>query len=433
MSKILTVAKLVLQESLRKKILFVLGLFFLILLVSSPFLDTVRQEDKVKLVERISFSSLAFFGILAAIFLPAASLPGEIEEKLIQAIMTKPIGRLNFLLGKILGFVSIIGFLFILMGILSWALIQITAKGTELSAKRSFSAQHLTFIGGDSDKIKPLEKTVQQGKIAWLVGPQDIRAVWSWERLNRSLTKGEATFRVINTLPAGGAESTKLEIRGFSLQGMIQDQRIVVENDKPINFAIDVKDINPKDLAESRGEFQIEVQRLDKDYAIGLKKDAVKILASPGSFHLNFLKGILLLFFEVILMVVITVAGSTFLSSAVTISLSLFIYLSGHMIEFLKTVLRTMTTTGIMSVPYSQNPLVETVEKHSSRLMEVFTFFLHWFTTLFPNLKRFEVSSSIVAGIDVPSSLLTSSFIYMSVYAFIALIVAYLFFRRKEF
>ncbi len=181
MSKILTVAKLVLRESLRKKILFVLGLFFLILLVSSPFLDTVRPEDKIKLVERISFSSLAFFGILAAIFLPAASLPGEIEEKLIQAIMTKPIGRLNFLLGKILGFVSIIGFLFLLMGILSWALIQITAKGTELSAKRSFSAQRLTFIGEDSDKIKTLEKTVQQGKIAWLVGAQDIKAVWSWE------------------------------------------------------------------------------------------------------------------------------------------------------------------------------------------------------------------------------------------------------------
>jgi len=95
MSKIIAVAKHVFRESLRKKILFIIGLFFLILLVSSFFLQAVSQEDKIKLIEGISFGSMAFFGVLAAIFLSATSLPEEIEGKLIQVVMTKPAGLIS--------------------------------------------------------------------------------------------------------------------------------------------------------------------------------------------------------------------------------------------------------------------------------------------------------------------------------------------------
>lgn len=434
MLKILAVAKHVLRESLRKKILFVLGLFFLILLVSSLFLETVSPEDRVKLVMRVSLGSLAFFGVMAAIFLPAISLPGEIEERLIQVVITKPIGRLNFLLGKMLGFISVICLLFLLMGTLSWALVQITAKGKGLSAKRSFSPQSLTFSGEDTGRVKLLEEAAKKGKVSWVTGPEEIRAIWYWEGLKGNLPQGEATFRVINTTPTGGARRTELEVRCSSPQGTEEIQRIVVEDEEPVKFEFDLREPpRPKGSIGYQGELQVEVRRLDLDYAIGIKKDSLKILAPPGSFHLNFIKCLLLLFFELILMVVITVMGSTFLSSAVTITLALFVYLAGHMIEFLKTLLRTMAATGAMVAPHQHGPLAEEAERHGQWLMEVFKFFLHWFTKLFPNLGRFNVSSSIVEGVDISPSLLTDSFIYMSVYMAIALIIAYLFFRRKEF
>ncbi len=426
MLQILAIAKHIIRESLRKKILFILGLFFLILLVSSLFLETAGQEDRIKLVERISFGSLAFFGVLAAIFLPATSLPGEIEEKMIQVIMTKPIGRLNFLLGKILGFISVIGLIFLLMGTLSWALVLITAQGNSLSAKRSFSPRNLTFSGENTDKVKLLKETTKKGKVSWLTGPQDIRAIWDWEGVKGNLPQGEATFRVLNTTPAGGARRTELEVRCSSPDIKTATVRkITVEDDKPVKFAFDFEETHPGE------DFRIEVKRLDFDYAIGVEKESLKILAPPGSFHLNFMKALLLLFFEIIFMVVITVMGSTFLSSTVTITLALFVYLSGHMIDFLRTVLRTMAATGAMAAPH-QHGAMEAGEQ-GRRLTEVFKFFLHWFTQLFPDLKRFEASSSIIEGVDISPVLLTNSFIYMSVYAAIALLIAYLFFRRKEF
>ena len=431
MSKIVAVAKHVIQESLRKKILFIIGLFFLILIISSFFLQAVSQEDKIKLIEGISFGSMAFFGVLAAIFLSATSLPEEIEGKLIQVVMTKPVGRLNFLLGKMLGFISVIGLLLLLMGALSWALVRITAKGEILSAKRSFAPQSLTFSGENTNKVKLLEEASRKGKVAWLTGPEKIKAVWSWKGLKGNLPQGEATFRVTNTTPRGGARKTELEVRCFSPSlKTVAVRKITVEDDKAVKF--DFKEPGSKISASSPGKLRIEVRRLNLDYAIGVKKENLQVLAPPGSFQLNFLKGLLILYFELIFMVAVTVMGSTFLSSMVTITLALFVYLAGHMIEFLRTVMSTMATTGVLAT----GPMPGTMKagEPSRWLTEVFKFFLHWFTTLFPDLRKFDSSVSfLIQGIYIPNSLLTNSFIYMSVYVAIALIIAYLSFRRKEF
>jgi len=330
-----------------------------------------------------------------------------------------------------LGFISVIGLLLLIMGALSWGLVRITAKGETLSAKRSFPPQNLTFSGEKTKKVKLLEEAARKGKVAWLTGPEKISAIWSWNGLKGNLPQGEATFQVINATPRGGARRTELEVRcsSPSLKTVVV-RKITVEDGKPVKF--DFKEPGSKSLVNSTRKLRMEVRRLNLDYAVGIKKGSLQVLAPPGNFHLNFLKGLLILFFELILMVAITVMGSTFLSSMVTITLALFVYLAGHMIDFLKTVMNTMATTGAMAA----NPMHGTMKAgaQSQWLTEVFKFFLHWFTKLFPNLKKFDASASfIIKGVYIPNSLLTNSFFYMAVYVAIAIIIAYLFFRRKEF
>ncbi len=423
MLKILAVAKHVFRESLRKRILFVLGLFFLILLVSSLFLEGICPEDRVKLVMRVSFGSLAFFGVMMAIFLAATSLPGEVEERLIQVVMTKPVGRFNFLLGKILGFLAVIALILTLMGTLSWALIQITARGKPLYAERWFSPQSLTFLGENGERVKLLEEVVREEGFVWLGEPQDAGAIWHWEGLRGARAQGEATFRVINITPEGGPRRTEVELRAYSPLGVVRVQEIAVEDGEPAIFEFEPE--------EAEGEFRVEVRRLNPDLAIGVERESLKILAPPGSFHFNFVKCLLLLFFKLTLMVVITVMGSTFLSAAVTITFSLFVYLTGHMLEFLKGVLATIVAAGVLVAPAC--PTCPVAEPAHPWLMGIFEFFLRRFTELFPNLRRFGGSGFLIEGVDIPLSLVRSSLLYMSVYAALALIIAYLFFRRKEF
>lgn len=422
MLKTLAVAKHVFRESLRKKILFILGLFLLILLVSSLFLEGISPEDRIKLVLRVSFGSLAFFGVMMAIFLAATSLPGEVEGKLIQVVMTKPVGRFNFLLGKILGFVAVLALILILMGTLSWVLVQITARGRPLYAERWFSPQSLTFAGEDEGRVESLDKAAKVERV-WLRGPEDVRATWDWEGLQGARPRGEATFQVINLSPGGGPRRTEMELRAYSPSGLLKVQEVIVEDGEPTAFEFEP--------GAAEGEFRVEVRHLNPDFAIGMERESLKIFAPPGSFHFNFIKCLLLLFFKLTLMVVITVMGSTFLSAAVTITFSLFVYLTGHMIEFLKTVLGTIVAIGVMVTPACL--CCPGKEPAHPWLMEIFEFFLRWFTELFPNLRRFWGSGFLIEGVDIPLSLIRSSLLYMSIYAALALTIAYLFFRRKEF
>lgn len=113
--RIIGIAKHTFKEATRKKIFFVVGLFFLILMVSSQFIEVISPEDRIKLIVRLSFAGMTFFGVISAVFLTAISLPKEAESKQIYTIMTKPINRPGFLLGKAMGVISIIALLLVIM------------------------------------------------------------------------------------------------------------------------------------------------------------------------------------------------------------------------------------------------------------------------------------------------------------------------------
>lgn len=113
--RIIGIAKHTFKEATRKKIFFTVGLFFLILMVSSQFIEVISPEDRIKLIVRLSFAGMTFFGVISAIFLTALSLPREAESKQIYTIMTKPLSRPGFLLGKAMGVISIIALLLLVM------------------------------------------------------------------------------------------------------------------------------------------------------------------------------------------------------------------------------------------------------------------------------------------------------------------------------
>ncbi|MCD5390824.1 hypothetical protein LR007_03050 [candidate division NPL-UPA2 bacterium] len=198
----------------------------------------------------------------------------------------------------------------------------------------------------------------------------------------------------------------------------------MVEDDKPAELKFD------RNLIDDKGHLQIEISRLDPEYAIGVEKESLRILARPGSFDLNFLKASILLLFEFILIIVVTVTGSTFLSSLVSVSLALFTFLAGHMVNFLKEVVKTIEATELMSVPHCHGPMVH---EGSQWVTNLFRIFLECFTKLFPNLQRFRASCSVIDGVDIPLQVVRDTFLYMSIYALVAFTVACFIFRFRQF
>lgn len=131
------------KEATRKKIFFVVGLFFLLLMVSSQFIEVISPQDRIHLTVRLSFAGMAFFGVISAVFLTATSLPKEVENKQIYTIMTKPIKRPGFLLGKAVGVISIIALLLVMMAGLCIVFIYLAKGSVDLNF---FKAATMLFL-----------------------------------------------------------------------------------------------------------------------------------------------------------------------------------------------------------------------------------------------------------------------------------------------
>lgn len=111
------------REGIRKKVL--IGFLVLSLLVIfgssfiSSFLDPSSETDvDLKLIKDICVTAIAIFGVLITIYVSASVVPGEVENKVIYTILSKPVRRIQYLLGKFLGAQLIIIVNLLLMGVL---------------------------------------------------------------------------------------------------------------------------------------------------------------------------------------------------------------------------------------------------------------------------------------------------------------------------
>jgi len=121
----LTIAVATYREGIRKKTL--VGFLILSLLVifgsmfMSAFLDPTQVGDvesdiDLKLIKDICVTTISIFGVLITIFISASVVPNEVENKVIYTVLSKPVRRYQYLLGKFLGAQMIIIMNLLLMG-----------------------------------------------------------------------------------------------------------------------------------------------------------------------------------------------------------------------------------------------------------------------------------------------------------------------------
>jgi hypothetical protein len=117
--RILALAWLAVQESLRRRVLVGFAVFVLILLFAGWFLDT-NSNDPATLYLSFVLTATTYLILLMALFLSAFSLPADIKNHTIYTIVTKPVRPGEIVLGRILGFSAIGTFLLAVMGVVSY-------------------------------------------------------------------------------------------------------------------------------------------------------------------------------------------------------------------------------------------------------------------------------------------------------------------------
>jgi ABC-type transport system involved in multi-copper enzyme maturation permease subunit len=130
------IARNAFREAVRDRVLYNLVLFVLLLTAGAIFLGELSAGQETKIIIDLGLSAMLLFGVFIAIFVGVGLVYKEIERRTLYAILAKPIGRGQFLLGKYLGLCLTLLVNVIIMGVgVSLALIYIRRGWDPLAIK----------------------------------------------------------------------------------------------------------------------------------------------------------------------------------------------------------------------------------------------------------------------------------------------------------
>lgn len=101
--RILTLARWTTVEMLRERILYVVLLFAVVLVGSSSVLTPLAPGAQRKVVADFGLASIDLLGLLVILLSGAGLVRREIDRRSLDIILCRPVGRLEYLLGKCLG------------------------------------------------------------------------------------------------------------------------------------------------------------------------------------------------------------------------------------------------------------------------------------------------------------------------------------------
>ncbi|HEY6507701.1 MAG TPA: ABC transporter permease subunit [Vicinamibacterales bacterium] len=105
MATVARVAINVFKESVRDKVLYNLVVFAVLLMAASYLIGQLTAGQDVKIIQDLGLAAIATFGLLIAIFIGIGLVWKEVERRSIYSILSKPVSRAQFIVGKYLGLV----------------------------------------------------------------------------------------------------------------------------------------------------------------------------------------------------------------------------------------------------------------------------------------------------------------------------------------
>ena len=93
------------REAVRDRILYNLLIFALLIIGGSILLGTMTIGEQQKIIKDMGLASISIFGTLIAVFVGIGLVYKEIERKTIYNIISKPVHRYQFFIGKYLGLI----------------------------------------------------------------------------------------------------------------------------------------------------------------------------------------------------------------------------------------------------------------------------------------------------------------------------------------
>lgn len=103
MRRIFAIALYTFREAVRNKILYSILFFAIALILLALAIGPASLNQDARIISDVGFFALSFFGNVVAIFLGVTMLFQELERKTIYTVLSKPVARHTYFLGKFAG------------------------------------------------------------------------------------------------------------------------------------------------------------------------------------------------------------------------------------------------------------------------------------------------------------------------------------------
>ncbi len=445
MRSIWAVAKNTVKQALRMKIAVV---FIILLLVLLPVLGITTTGDetlKGRLQTFVSYG-LSLTGLLLCLFTIIVSIytvTSDIKYRQIYTVITKPIRRFQFLLGKLLG----IMLLDIVLLVLFSSFIYIFAiympkffKATEDEVVRAdnefYTARAaLTFPDVDvsqevEEKYKELEKS---GRLPSDYTPERIIAELTAQAKlkQRAADVGQALiWEFDNVKPVAKSMFIRfkydvavtppdMQVYGRWYAG---DPRYVKTGEQPstepfekiLKHSVDTfHEIEfPASVVPEDGHLAIAFMNLPLNRtSITFPPDGLAVLYKADTFTANYIRAVLLILFRLIFLACLGILTSTFVSFPVAILVCLVLF-----------------STAAVS-----NFVIESFDSLGSNMSAVYSYSIKWMIRLLPQFDKFNPTSFIVPARLLSWPIIAQCAVFMVfIKSSLLLILAFIIFGTRE-
>ncbi len=117
MRPILSIASTTVGEAIRRRVLLIILLIGVLFLAVAPGLGVLSARSETTVLRGMMLGIIQLTSAVIAIVLTVYMLPNEIERRTIYTILSKPVQRWQFLVGKYLGAVSALAIMMCLMSV----------------------------------------------------------------------------------------------------------------------------------------------------------------------------------------------------------------------------------------------------------------------------------------------------------------------------
>ncbi|MCE9582678.1 MAG: hypothetical protein K8T20_09315 [Planctomycetes bacterium] len=196
----------------------------------------------------------------------------------------------------------------------------------------------------------------------------------------------------------------------------------------------------PRGWFGTAGSLDIAVKRAKPNLTLSVRPENIAVMSEPHNFEWNFAKALASTYMLWLVVLALTIAGSTVLSGPVNLLFGIAVFVAGSMVGFVRESLPTVQERITLSEKADAAAHADHDDHHDVGgedipvpVLRVAQAISRTALELIPDLNSFDTATEVLRGRDIPSSRIHDRFKFTLAYVIGALLVGLAFLRMREF